>query len=132
MKTFTVKKLPDEPIIISTMSAEYSVTRDMQASDNAARDLLDEFGEQMYLIVDITNFKVSIDDVTLGSSRGARDGESPLWHHQRIKQVIFVSKDKVVHLAAKGVNSLPFGFLNIKVFNTLEKALVFCRTTTGA
>jgi hypothetical protein len=128
MTTFTVEKLPEDPILLATMTAEYSVSRDQQASDDAARALLAELVEPMYLVVDITKVKLSIDDITLGSNRAAREGHNPLWHDPRIKQIVFVSTNKAVHLAAKGVNTLPFGFSNVKVFNTLDEALAHCRS----
>ncbi len=126
MATFTNEKLPDLPALLTTLSAEFRVTRDMAASDAATIALLEQVDEPVFNVVDVSKLRVTMEDILQGSNRGGR-GESAIWHHPRIRQTIFISDSKIIQLAARGMNSFSFGNLNIPVFPTLEEALVYIR-----
>ena len=125
-ETYGIEKLTNEPIILATMSPKYSVGRDMTNSDNEIRIMLDAGQEDMFVIADIRQVSLSFNNVMIGSSKGART-QAALWHHPKIKKMIFISNSNIVKLAARGLNSPFYGNLNVKVFETPEQALVYCR-----
>jgi hypothetical protein len=124
--TYTIEQIPQEPIYVTIMTADYSVTHDQVHSTADGRAILEAVDEPVYWVVDVTQISISLDDIIASSNRGAR-GEEPLWHHPMIKEFIFVSPNMLVKLAAKGLNSEIFGNLNITVCDTLEQAIEECR-----
>lgn len=103
----------------------------MPLSTADVRALLDEAQEPTFYILDISRLKLSLNDVIVGANTGAR-GETPLWHHPMIKELVTVSADGLVQLAAKGLSSLTFGNLHIRVFGTLDEAVEYCRVNAVA
>ncbi|GEM_PF-730676 len=124
--TYHIERLPGEPIIVSTILPGYSVVRDQPNSDADTRAILDQSDEPLYLVVDITRFKFNLDDVVRGANQGGRGAES-LWHHPKIKKLIWVSPSPVVRLAARGLNSPTFGGIAAEVFDTIDEALAYAR-----
>jgi hypothetical protein len=124
---YVLEKLPNEPIIISTMGPEYLVSRHMVLSDGEIAGILEASAESLFVIADISKVPFSYNDIVMGSAQGAR-GKAPLWHHPKIRKMIFISRLNLVKLAAKTLATKYFGNLNVKVFDTLEEALVYCRS----
>lgn len=126
MPTYQLQALPGEPIVIVTIFKDYSIARDMPLSDAEGRILLETLDEPVFYITDITRFTPSMDDLLLGANRGAR-GEDPMWHHPKIREMVFVSPSTLIHVAAKGMNTVTFGNLKVQVFRTVDEALAYCR-----
>lgn len=126
MSTYTIEQLSQEPIYITVMTPEYSVSQDQAHSTAEGRAILDAVDEPVYWIVDIRQLSISLDDIISGSNQGAR-GEEPLWHHPMIKEFVFVSGSTLVKLAAKGLNTEVFGNLNLTVCDSVEQAIEMCR-----
>ena len=124
---YVLEKLPDEPIIISTMGKEYLVSQHMVLSDGEIEGLLEASDESMFVIADISQVPLSYNDVVMGTAQGAK-GKKPLWHHPKIRKMIFISRLSIVKMAAKTLASKYFGNLNVKVFDTREQALDYCRS----
>jgi hypothetical protein len=131
MPPYKLERLGDEPIMLVTIEIDYSIARDMQQSDAEGRVLADASEQPLFWITDISKLKPSIDDLLLGSNQGAR-GEDPLWHHPMIREMIFVSSSPLIQLAAKGMNSVTFGNLNVQVFKSVGDALDYCRSKVSA
>ena len=124
---YVLEKLPNEPIIISTMGPGYLVSRHMTLSDGEIESILEASDESLFVIADISQVPFSYNDIVMGSAQGAR-GKKPLWHHPKIRKMIFISRLSIVKLAAKTLATKYFGNLNVKVFDTLEEALIYCRS----
>jgi hypothetical protein len=131
VSTFTVKQLDDKPVLLTTLTAEFRVSRDMPDSDAATRAALETAAEPLFNVVDVRALTLTIDDVIHGSNRGSRGGE-PIWKHPKIRQTIFISESKLVQMAAKGMNSAVFGHLDIRVFPNLEETLRYVDAQTAA
>ncbi|MBN1303991.1 MAG: hypothetical protein JXA13_06110 [Anaerolineales bacterium] len=126
-KFYQNELLAGEPIIVSTIKSGYSISRDMPASDQDAHAMLDSLGFRVYFIVDIRVLTLTFDDIISASTIGAR-GEKPLWHHPKIKKLIFITESELAYKAAAGLRNLLFGYLDTLVFPTLEEALEYCRS----
>ncbi|HEX3049651.1 MAG TPA: hypothetical protein VHP83_03270 [Aggregatilineaceae bacterium] len=124
--TFTVKKLPAEPIVLCQMLPDYDAKRDIDDSDSAQRAFLSQTDEPLFFITDVSNVAIDFTDIMMTANRGARGDNAP-WHHPMTREKIFVSPLPAVKMAAEGLNSPAFGMANVKVFATLDEALTFCR-----
>lgn len=135
-KGYHVELLPDEPILLLICTKEYSLVDDWPQVDQQCRALMDNTNEPLYLITDLTEASLSLDDLVLGTNAGARGhkigtkgqaGEVPAFKHPNLQGLIFVSPKKLVKLAIKGMDSLMFGNIQAATFETLEEALAYTR-----
>ena len=124
--SFTIVKYPNEPIIVQTFNEDYDYETEMPVSNPAIYSALDSVSEENVYLIDVFNFDVMLDDIIRGASTVAR-GEKSLWHHPKLKQVILVTRDETLRMAAAGMSAKTFGALQIPVFETLEEALVYAR-----
>jgi hypothetical protein len=125
---FTLHRLPDEPILTLILSEHYSVSQDIGASTAAVKTCLDQADQPLYYILDLSHLKAGLDDVMLAASHSAR-GETPLWHHPSIREIIFVSQAPLMKASVKGLKSAAFGNLErAKAFTSLDEALRYCRS----
>jgi hypothetical protein len=135
-KGYHVELLSDEPILLLICTKEYSLVDDWPKVDQQCRALMDNANEPLYLITDLTEASLSLDDLVLGTNVGARGhnigtmdqaGEVPAFKHPNLQGLIFVTSKKLVKLALKGMDSLVFGNIQAAVFETLEEALAYTR-----
>ncbi|MBI5961287.1 MAG: hypothetical protein HY866_21290 [Chloroflexi bacterium] len=123
--SFKVEKLSGEPIILSTIYPDYNLFEEIAISDQAAMDLLDAATQPMFMIIDL-QVQLDFGQITIGADIEAR-GSNPLWHHKNMRQVILVTTNKMVPLAAKGMASQLYGYVNVEVFETVDEALRYIR-----
>jgi hypothetical protein len=126
MSTATFNKLPDEPILILTLSGSSTDLSDPEQSHNQLHSFLDSISEPVFLILDMSNAQLGLDDLMRGASDAFR-GDNPTFKHPNIREVLQVSDDPTLELAAEGMNSAVFGNIKIRLFETLEDALAYAR-----
>jgi hypothetical protein len=125
---FTIHRSPDEPILTLVLLENYSISQDIGASTAAVKAHLDQADQPLYYILDLSHLKANLDDVMLATSHSAR-GETPLWHHPSIREIIFVSEAPLMKASAKGLKSAAFGNLErVKIFTSPTEALRYCRS----
>ncbi len=124
--TYHTEKLPDEPIILTIMSPQFSIARHMVSSDATTRVILDAAAEPLFLVVDMTEVTLSYSDLMFAGNQGAK-GEKPLWHHPMLRQMVLVTRSRLLSVGAKALNSPVFGNLDVRAFPTREEALAYCR-----
>lgn len=123
--TFTIEKLPDAPVIIQTIRSDSTVA-EVPDSMSTMRDLLEAQSEPIFVIYDVTHMSFSLDDLMHGASDASRT-EKPLLKHPLIRETLVVSSSDLIKLAARGMNSPIFGNIALRVFDTMEEALAYCR-----
>jgi hypothetical protein len=126
MPTSTTVKLPNEPIVVDTLtgsSAELLRTQSLGAEMIA---ILNAAPEPLFVIYDVSKAQLSLDDIILGAARTAR-GDEPLLRHPKIRQLLAVTSDPTLELVAEGMDSEIFGNIGIRVFKTLDDALAYAR-----
>jgi hypothetical protein len=126
MKHYTIEVLPDEPILVVSISEGFKIAEHMPHSIGDVRAVLDQAKEPLFYILDVTKLSLSLDEVIMAASLGAR-GEQPLWHHPMIREMMFVSPSILIKLAAQGLSAPTFGGLNARIFETLDEALAYAR-----
>ena len=129
-KSFHVELLPGEPILLFEVTEEYATARDWPEGDAATRQFLDQAREPLYHLIDLTEASFTLDDIVVGVNKLSR-GTAALWKHPNILDLIFVTDDATIQMAAKGLDSLMFGNIEAKIFETREEALEYIRVKIG-
>jgi hypothetical protein len=128
MATATFDKLPDEPIVIVTVTGDPDDLSDSERDISQLRSLFDRISESVFLILDMTNAEVGFDGLLRGASNAYR-GDNPTFRHPNIREILHVSDDPGLELAARGMDSEMFGNVKIHLFETLSEALAYARAT---
>ncbi len=120
------KKLPDEAIVIVTLPNDYNLAAELPVVMPKYLSFLDSTPTPVYWIVDARNAPLKVEEIVFGASLVA-SGEHPLYRHQNIRQVIYVTSNEIMKLAAKGMQNEVFGRISIKLFDDLDEALKYTR-----
>lgn len=130
MKTFTVEKLLDEPIIISTAFTEWRAVTHMDAFLDEFNACIEQCDEPVHYIADLTKWHPDLTDIIVAANKAARNANAIL-HHPKVLDFLLVTSMPVVELAGKGLSSHTFGQVNVAVFSTVDEALDRARSSRG-
>ncbi len=132
--SYTIRILPDEPIVIETLHSDFNLATEGGAAEAEMTALLESLQAPVYVIFDLHETSFGLDDLIAGANmltRGVNDTAprrgKPFFSHPNVRQLVMVSASPVIQLAAKGMNSPIFGHRDIKVVSTQEQALDYCR-----
>ena len=125
--TFNNELLQVDNTLISTWYADFNFKTDIKAFIEEIEVILDAQSAPIYLVHEFQDTKLSLSDIISGASMASR-GEASVFHHDMVTQVIFVTQSRTLQLAAKGLNTVSFGNVDVKVFETLDEALDFIRS----
>jgi hypothetical protein len=129
MVTFTLEKLPDEPILVTQLLPEWRVDPDLMTYTDQITALLDSLTEPVHYIADIRGIQISLGDLLSGANLITRSPSAYL-RHANIKSITAVANSRFLDMAIKGLDSGTFGFVSINVFQTLDEALESVRKKT--
>lgn len=124
---YSIVKLPDEPVVISTLYADYNNSKEGEASMSDTTVMLDAQAEPVYYVFDVSKYSPSLDDVLASVNWGGVKCNTPSFSHPNVREPIIVSRSAMVKLAAKGLKSATWGNKSIQVFDTLDEALAYTR-----
>lgn len=128
--TTTCTTLPNEPIIIHTVDSTWNMERDLPRVLQHLQNTLDAAAEPCYYIAHIVEEpKLGLQEIMQAASRTAR-GANALLHHRNFKAYLMVSDSKLIRLVAKGLNSEAFGAVPVHLFDTLDDALAYARSSS--
>lgn len=125
-KPYTIKLFPDEPILVIETLEGYSARTHLGEIIAQAREILDAAPEPLALIHLIDAVPATIDDAIVTANIGAR-GDDPIWKHPNIRDIIWVTTNRLARLGIKGLESEIFGNLSHITFDTMEEALAYVR-----
>lgn len=124
--SFSLEKLPDEPIIIGTI-AGVGALDETSSFVNQLTSLLDNEPGPLYFIIDMSQYSLSLEEMLTGTNQTTR-GSMAFHNHPNLAGTIIISSSRMVKLAAKGMNTELFGNVHVKVFETMDDALAFARS----
>jgi len=124
---YQLEQLPDEPIVICTISQNYDMATDAPLFAQEIEVLASSRSEPFYLVIIEAGYTPGFDDVIVGANVATR-GEHPVFRNPGLREVLYVTSNKVTQLALKGLNSPIFGNTRVKVFGTQEEALAYARS----
>jgi hypothetical protein len=123
--TYSVEKLHGQPIVLFTASDDYSITNELMQSIVDAEQVISVQREPVYYIQDLRAITIADMDEYIMGSNALNRGDSPLYHHPKIKKVISVTADDTLKMAFEGMQSALFGNTDVLIFDTLDEALDF-------
>jgi hypothetical protein len=125
MSTYTVEKLPDDPIIYCWFSESWKAV-DLPAVFEEVAAILDVEEKPLTLITCAQDIDLTIEDVISTANLATRQANS-LLRHPNLREFVFVTKVKLLQLAARGLNSDIFGNVSVKIFDLEEEAFAYAR-----
>jgi hypothetical protein len=126
MSKYSVEKLPDEPIIIAVAFEEFDWKHDLPDSSLEVKQLLDEQPLKVFYIADFQQTHMGLNDLIFAANFSARSGTNVL-HHPKIYKFLAVTTNRAIALANQGLSSEVFGAVPVKVFPSIDEALIYAR-----
>jgi len=120
------KKFPNEPIVVVTLPKEYDLAAELPLLVPKYLGFLDSTPTPVYWIVDARNAPLKVEEIIIGAKLVA-SGKHPLYRHKNIRQLIYITSNETMRLAAAGLANEAFGRIIIKLFDDLDEALKFAR-----
>jgi hypothetical protein len=126
--SFTVELFSDDPILLCTFHHDFNLSSELFALTEQCNAALDAASEPVYFITDTLAYTFSVPDL-FAATNAATKGAKPPFFHPNVRKVIGITENKMMELAAKGMNSPAFGHVEVKIFSTLEEALAYCHSS---
>ena len=123
---YHIEKLPGKPIIIAALQADFKIANDWEEFISKLMALLDDQPEPVFYISDLRQASFSFDDLLTGTNLATR-GSSAVLKHPNVRENLVITTSSMLKLAAKGLNSVTFGNIDVKVFDSVEEALAYCQ-----
>lgn len=124
---FQFEKLPGEPIAIFKALPSYNMAADARASVEGAFEFFETIDEPVYYVHDFLDITpLNFEDVSIGAMTVAI-AENPIFKHPKIREIIFVTTSDLLAMAAKGLDTEPYGNIKIHIFTRMEDALAYAR-----
>ncbi len=128
MKSYTLEKLPGEPIILGITNGTWEAEVDIPMWAEELYRILDSLDGLAFYIGDLRRGRPWTLDEAIRTASAVARGNKPVFHHPNVKEALIVTKDTLVNLGAKGLQSDIFGNVRIKVFGTIEAAFEYARS----
>lgn len=128
---YKVEVIPDEPIVKIELYKHYSFVTDDPIATDKARQILNQSDEPMFMLMDVTDLSMSLEDVIKSTNNDAR-GEDAIFHHPKLIELLVVTRSKMIQLAVKGLTTVTFGNVKAKAFQTVDEARIYVRSKMTA
>jgi hypothetical protein len=126
MPTSVTKKLPDEPILIVTLSGYITEWVRSALVGVEMTAILDASSEPLFLILDMSAVEQCYEDIVIGATKAAH-GKKPLLKHPNIREILEVTTNSLYETVAESLDNPIFGNIKIRLFQTREDALAYAR-----
>lgn len=122
---YTLEILADMPAVIVRPEPGRSVGDGIGVGMRDLVDLLDTAGQPLFVVLDLREVSIELGALMRAADLSAR-GRTPIMHHPRVREMIFVSSHVLVRTAVAGMRTEAFGFARARQFDTMEQALDYC------
>lgn len=123
---YTLEKVPGLPVILYIQGAEPDSQQSIGGTLESIARLLDEQTEKTFVVWSIQGVKINVDELVEAASKGGRGSDAVL-HHPNLRENIYVVSGSLLRMAVKGLESATFGHVQLKVVDSVEEALSYCR-----
>lgn len=120
---FKIELIAERPILLNNF-VSYFEQGDILAMAEAANNILDTLDHRVYFVNAINGVKLTLGDIMEGAEMLARRRLPALNHRNNIETLV-VTKDPMVIMAAKSMNSYVFGNVRLRTFDTLEEVFAY-------
>ncbi|MBN1565574.1 MAG: hypothetical protein JXA10_17145 [Anaerolineae bacterium] len=126
--SFSIEQLPDEPIVLVTLGADYEAEIDTPEIARQFGPLVESVGAPVKLVIDVRPAfqRATMNNITNGMVL-AVESDPPLLRHPLMDELIFVAVTDVMKHVADGFRSPQFGAINVKLFQMYDQALAYAR-----
>jgi hypothetical protein len=122
--SYQVRKLPNEPIILTTLFQDYKPLTEITFSMRDTLQILDAATEPMIIVLNLLA-QLNMEQIIYGITHATRS-ERPTWTHPNTRQVIVVTTHPMGPILTKRLRSFPFR-VDFVVMSSLDDALRFAR-----
>lgn len=132
MSTYTVQRLDDLPVILTTINDHFSVQDELESylSDIAAA--LDASEEQLFLVSESQEFKVNFSDMVMGLGKGTKGASAALSHPKIAEICAIIPDNRLLRLAVQALGQMQYGGKSVTLYSTLDEALAYVRERSGS
>lgn len=108
-------------VIVVAWFEDFDSKTEFEPYNKELKSLLDQIDQPVGVIFDMTRSKLGIEDVISAANSARR--EDAAVKHPNVSKMVVVAHNKLIQTAAKGMNSLTFGNMNMDVVATREEAI---------
>ena len=123
---FKVEKVPNEPIVISTISNPYDAMVDSAGIAQELLQILSETSDTIYYVADMSNLNVSFSELTVGLAHAFRTPGSP-YANPRLKTLPVGSAGMIKFGVEAASQQSNYGKQQIQLYASVDEALAFAR-----
>jgi hypothetical protein len=127
VENVSFEQLPGEPIVVVSLGKDYDFITGAEEGTQAALDVLDRQTQPVFWIVDFHIAPDQEHSLNFEQLLVSSNSVTELWSDPRIRQVLVVTSDEIVRLAAQGMGTEAFGNLSIALFGSLNEAFAYAR-----
>lgn len=124
--SFSIEKLPGEPIIISTMARDFNPHQNGEAFWNALAAAMEGEASPIYRITVLDGIEANFSDMMITLAEEARGDRPGSTADPRIRALL-VARIPMAQLAVEGLKQDQYGQLDVSLFTTLDEALDYAR-----
>jgi hypothetical protein len=121
---YAIQQLDDVPAIMVTWYPNFNPQTDLETVTRDTVKVLEAQPSPVFFVANLLEANIDFEGMVRAASSANRDAGG-LFHHPKVREVVFVTTNSMVEMGAKGVDSEAFGFTKIHVFYTLEDALEY-------
>jgi hypothetical protein len=125
--TFTIEMLPDEPIVICTMSKQFNPMRDYGEFWQQLGAILKDKEGPIYRITHLETEEIQFSDMVMALAAEAKSGMPGSLTDPRIRSVL-VNRSLLAQMAVESIKPDQYGRLETPLFGTLDEALAHVRS----
>jgi hypothetical protein len=126
MMSFKVELLPDEPILVSTFDASFSVSRETRQLVQQMLAYLDAATEPLYMVDDTLLVTLNFSDL-VGALALVTRGETDVVRHKNLRRIVIVTKSDIVKFGTTALKQTQYGGKEVAVYSNMEDALAAIR-----
>jgi hypothetical protein len=119
---YAIQQLDDVPAIMVTWYPNFNPQTDLETVTRDTVKVLEAQPSPVFFVANLLEANIDFEGMVLAASSTSRKAEG-LFHHPKVREVVFVTTNRMVEMGAKGVDSQAFGFTKIRVFSSIEEAL---------
>jgi hypothetical protein len=127
--SYSFETLDDNHIIIMTMHDDFDMAQEIQAAIKEGHALVEALPAPLVYITDVRALHFSNLNELLEAANAVRfiNPDERVSRHPKVLKSLAVISSRVIQAAAKGLNSVSFGHMEITMYPTLEETLVKAR-----
>jgi hypothetical protein len=123
---FTIEKLPDEPIVLVTISSPLDVKHDLPLLAHQLQAVFDAEDGPLWDITDARDLSLAFGDMVSGMAMMTR-GELAVLRDPKLRRFAIVVSNNLIMIAAKGLGQAQYGAIPMLICETLDEAFELVR-----